>query len=66
MSQNHEICRSSSSGSIRKAPAQKYATDTNRYEKEQTPIIDIEALKTIARLVRSIKAKIESESRILK
>jgi hypothetical protein len=56
----------SSSISIRKARSQRCATDTNEYEKLPIPILEIEALRTIGRLVRTIRAKIESESRILK
>jgi hypothetical protein len=52
--------------SIRKAPAQKCGTDTNEDEKFPIPILEIEALRTIGRLVRTIKAKIESESGIFK
>jgi hypothetical protein len=38
---------------------QKYATDTNRDEKVQTPVLDIEALRTISRIVRAIKIRID-------
>ena len=59
-------CRNSSSVSIRKAPAQNMLSDTNEHEKEQTAVLSFEALRTIGRIVRSIRAKIESESRIFK
>lgn len=58
--------RNSSSISIRKAHPHKYDTDTNRDEKVQTPILNLDALKVIGRLVRTFKARIESESRIVK
>ena len=59
-------CRNSSSVSIRKAPAQKYDTDTNKDENAQTPILNLDTLKVIGRLVQAFKARIESESRIVK
>src|SRR5262249_42619322 len=52
-------CRNSFFVSIRKAPLQKYATDTNRHEKVQTPILGIEALRTIGRIVRPVKVRID-------
>jgi len=52
-------CRNSSFVSIRKVPGQKYATDTNRDEKVQKPVLDIEALRTIGRIVRGIKTRID-------
>src|SRR5262249_21746085 len=52
-------CRNSFFVSIRKAPPQKYATDTNKDEKVQTPILDIEALRTIGRIVRAVKVRID-------
>jgi hypothetical protein len=35
-------------------------------ENAQTPILNLDALKVIGRLVRDFKARIESESRIIK
>ena len=48
--------------SIRKAPAQNVLSDTNEYEKADSPVIAIEALRTINRIVRAIKVRIEQES----
>jgi len=53
-----KICRNSSSASIRKAPAQRYATDTNEHENSQTPTLSVEALRNIADIVRALKARI--------
>jgi hypothetical protein len=66
MEQSRNTGGNSSSISIRKARSQKCATDTNEHEKLPIPILEIEALRTIGRLVQTIRAKIESESRILK
>ena len=66
MKTSRNAVENSSSVSIRKAPLQRCATDTSEYEKLPIPILEIEALRTIGRLVRTIRAKIESESRILK
>ena len=63
MSQGHEICRNSVFISIRKAAAQKCDTDTSKDEKVQQPILDIEALRTIGRIVRAIKERIEAGQR---
>lgn len=52
-----------SSVSIRKAPARKYVTDTNQDEKVQQPILDIDALRAIGRIVRAIKERIEASQR---
>ena len=51
--------RNSSSVSIRKAHLQRCATDTNEHEKSHTPTLSIEALQTIGRIVRAIKARID-------
>jgi hypothetical protein len=58
--------RNSSSISIRKAHPQKCDTDANRDEKASTPVLSLDALKVIGRLVRAFKARVESESRIVK
>jgi hypothetical protein len=52
--------------SIRKAPLQNVLSDTNEHEEIKTPTLSLEALRTIGRLVRTFRAKIESESRIFK
>jgi hypothetical protein len=48
----------SSSVSIRKAPSQKHATDTNRYENTQTTTLGLEALRALSRIVRAIKERL--------
>jgi len=58
--------RNLTSVSIRKPSAQNMLSDTYRNEKAQAPVLYIEALKVIGRLVRGFKARIESESRIVK
>jgi len=60
---DHESCRNLSSISISKAPAQKCGTDTNQDEKPQEPILDIEGLRTIGRIVMAIKERIEAGQR---
>ena len=59
MKKSRGRCRNSSFVSIRKAPVQKYATDTNKDEKLQTPILGIEVLRTIGRIVRAVKVRID-------
>ena len=58
--------RNSSSVRIWKAHPQNVLPDADRDEKAQTPILNPDALKVIGRLVRAFKARIESESRIVK
>ena len=48
--------------SIRKVPAQNVLSITDEYEKADSPVIAIEALRTINRIVRAIKVRIEQES----
>jgi hypothetical protein len=60
------IGSNSSFVSIRKPPAQNMLPDTNEDQKAQPPILKLEALKVLGRLVRAFKARIESESRIIK
>ena len=55
--------RNSSFVSIWKAPARKYATDASKDEKVQQPILNIEALRTIGRIVRAIQERIEDGQR---
>ena len=62
LKKTHNISRNSSFVSIRKAPAQSHVTNTNKDEKVQTPILNIEALKTISRIVRAIKTRIDAGS----
>jgi len=63
MSKTHESCRKLSSVSIRKCPVQNLLSDTHEREKEQPPTVDVEALRTIGRLVRTIKERIEAGPR---
>jgi hypothetical protein len=58
--------RNSSSVSIRKAHLQNVLSDTNEHEKEQTPVVSFEGLRTIGRIVRAIKARIQSEPGVKK
>ena len=46
--------RNSASVSIRKAHLQKCDTDANRHENASTPILNLDALKVIGRLVRAL------------
>jgi len=48
--------------SIRKARSQKHATDTNGYEKAQTPTLSLEALRAIARIVRAIDSRLAKQA----
>jgi len=66
MKMSHNNSRNSSLVSIREAPLQKYDTDTHKDENAQTPILNLDTLKVIGRLVQAFKARIESESRIVK
>ena len=59
MKQSRDHCKNSSSVSIRKGHPQSCATDTNRDEKVQLPILDNQALRTIGRIVRAIKERID-------
>jgi len=60
---DHESCRNLPFISIRKEPAQKYATDAHQDEKLQQPILDIDGLRTIGRIVMAIKRRIEAGQR---
>jgi len=55
-------CRNSSFVSIRKAHGQNMLSNTNKHEKVQTPVLNIEALRTISRIVRAIKRRLEPDS----
>ena len=63
MRNDNENCRNLSFVGIRKAPAPTCATDTNQDEKVQQPVLDIEALRSIGRIVRAIKERIEAGQR---
>jgi hypothetical protein len=66
MSRSRNTGRNSASVSIRKAHPQKCDTDANKHENASTPILNLDALKVIGRLVRAFKARTESEPRIVK
>jgi len=55
--------RNSASVSIRKARSQNVLSDTYEDEKEQVPVLDVEALRAIGRIVREIKRRIDAETR---
>ena len=62
MSKVRNIGRSSSFVSIRSAPSKTYATNTHEHEKVERLVVDIEALRAISRIVRTIKARIDAEA----
>jgi hypothetical protein len=62
MSKSHKIGRNSSFVSIWKAPAGKELPDANEHKKAPTPVIGIEALRTINRIVLAIEEKIAAAS----
>jgi hypothetical protein len=66
MKKSRNAVENSSSVSIRKAPLQNMLSSTNEHEKVPIPILEIDALRIVGRLVRTIRAKIESEYRIVK
>ena len=51
-------CGNSSSVSIWKRSAQNVLSDTNEHEKEQTLVLNFEALRAIGRIVGAIKERI--------
>jgi hypothetical protein len=63
MSKSHKIGRNSSFVSIWKAPAGKVSPDANEHKKAPTPIIGIEALRTIHRIVLAIQERIAASER---
>src|SRR5262245_61238350 len=63
MKKSRGRCRNSSFVSIRKAPVQNMLSNTNRDEKVQTTVLNIEALRTIGRIVRAIKTQIDIANR---
>ena len=54
--------RNSASVSIRKARSQNVLSDTYEDGKEQVPVLDVEALRAIGRIVREIKRRIDAET----
>ena len=52
--------------SIREPHLKRCKPDMSKDEKVKNPILNVDALKVIGRLVRGFKARIESESRIVK
>ena len=63
MRKSHKIGRNSSFVSIWKAPAGKVLPDANEHKKAPTPVIGIEALRTIHRIVLAIREKIAASER---
>ena len=59
MKKSRESCKNSSSDSIRRVPSEECATDTSEDEKVQQPVLTFDALRTIGRIVREIKNRIE-------
>jgi len=53
--------RNSALVSIWEGPSQSYGTNTNGNEKFQTPVLNIESLRAIGRIVRAIKDRIQRE-----
>ena len=49
--------------SIREGHSQNVLSGTNEDEKEQVPVLDVEALRTIGRIVREIKRRIDAATR---
>jgi len=45
------------------AQVQNVLSDTYEDEKEQVPVLDVEALRAIGRIVREIKRRIDAETR---
>src|SRR5947208_16839097 len=63
MNKSRSISGNSSFGSIRYAPLSKVLPDANKHEKAQTPVIHIEGLRSISRIVRAIKERIDAGER---
>ena len=63
MRKSHKIGRNSSFVSIWKAPAIKVSPDANEHKKAPTPVIGIEALRTIHRIVLAIRERIDAAER---
>ena len=59
MSKSRISCRNSSFVSIRKARSKNLLSYANQHEKVQTPVIDIEALRSISQIVRAIRNRID-------
>jgi hypothetical protein len=62
MEKSRNAVGNSASVSIRKAPVQKYATDTNEHEKAQIPTLSLEALRGIARITKAIKSRLARQA----
>jgi hypothetical protein len=58
MIKTRNMGRNSSFVSIRSAPSTQNEQDANKYEENQIPVIDIEALRSIRRIVLTIKERI--------
>lgn len=63
MSKLRNIGGNTSFVSIRYASSSKVLPNANEHEKSQTPVIDIEALRNISRIVRCIQARIDAAER---
>jgi len=63
MSKLRNISTNSSFTSIRYAPLSKERSDANKREKGQIPVIDLEALRAIKRIVESIRERIDEAER---
>ncbi len=61
MPKKHIISSNSSFVSIREGSLKILLPSTDGQEKDETPVLDIDAVSTIARIVRTIKARIEAE-----
>ena len=66
MKMSSDNSRNSSLVSIREPHLKRCKPDMSKDEKIKNPILNIDTLKVIGRLVRNFKARIESESRIVK
>ena len=63
MQRSSNDSRNSSLISIREPHLQNVLSNTNEYEKPQSPSLSIEALRTIGRIVRGIKARIDAANK---
>jgi len=62
MSKSPKIRRNLSFVSIGKPGSKTYATNTHEHEKVERLVVDIEALRAISRIVRTIKERIDAEA----
>ena len=58
--------RNSALVSIREPHLKRYKPNMSKDEKVKNPILNVDNLKVIGKLVRAFKARIEPESRIVK